>query len=478
MSEIHSLSAIELKHAYMEGRLTPSEVVKDALERIDSLNPRFNAFVTLNREQALEQAESAGKRYRERNARPLEGIPVAIKDLTNTEGLRTTYGSLVYENHVPDRDATIVSRLKSAGAVILGKTNTPEFGHKGTTNNRLFGASRNPWQPDNGTGGSSGGSAAAVAAGFCPLAEGSDGGGSIRIPSSLCGVFGFKPSFGRIPADNHPEDLFANTVPFISYGPIARTVSDAALMFDAVQGPSLLDPYSLDRMNPSICETLGEKIKPFRIGYTLDFGMYHVDAEIQNVFERTLKKLEESGAIIEPADIRMEKDLRGYVRFFNRLWMIGLAVSTKDLMAGHQNELSETLVSMIHRGENATAEEFLNMNRYRTYIWKMFQEQFERYDVLVSPTLAAVAYPYEDEGPAHVNGQKINPESDWMMTSPVNLTGQPACSLPIGFTAAGLPVGMQCIGRRLDDRGLFQFAQWSETILNVPTLAPIEISMD
>ncbi|TGA96178.1 amidase [Sporolactobacillus shoreae] len=471
MSGTFSLSAIELINAYRKGSLTPVEVIRDALNRIDRLNPLINAFVTLNREEALHSAETSGRRYKEKTALPLDGVPVAIKDLTNTKGLRTTYGSLVYENHIPGYDATVVARLKSAGAVLLGKTNTPEFGHKGTTNNRLFGASRNPWQTDNGTGGSSGGSAAAVAAGFCPLAEGSDGGGSIRIPSSLCGVFGFKPSFGRIPADNHPEDLFANTLPFISYGPITRTVSDAALMFDVMQGPSVLDPYSLDRLDPPISETLGRRKKQFRIGYTVDFGMYEVDSEIQSVFYHALESFSESGAIVEPAEIRMNKDLEGYVHYFNRLWMIGLAVSTKNLMAEHRDELSETLISMIRRGENATAEELLNMNNYRTYLWKMFQGQFPKFDVLVSPTLAAAVYPFNSEGPERINGKQINPESDWMMTSPVNLTGQPACSLPIGFTTGGIPVGMQCIGRRLNDRGLFQFARWAETLLKIPTLA-------
>ncbi|WKB37033.1 amidase [Terrilactibacillus sp. S3-3] len=220
--------------------------------------------------------------------RPLEGIPIAIKDLTNTKGLRTTYGSLVYKDHVPHRDATLVKRLREAGAIIMGKTNTPEFGHKGTTDNLLFGPSRNPWHSGRQAGGSSGGSAAAVAAGFVPLAEGSDGGGSIRIPSSLCGVFGMKPSFGRVPADNHLQRVFSNINPFISNGPIARTVRDAALMFDAVQGDVPTDPFSLSKLEMSVYESLKYKRRNFRIGYTLDFGMYEIDAEVKDVFLHTL----------------------------------------------------------------------------------------------------------------------------------------------------------------------------------------------
>lgn len=472
MKDVYCLSAGELLDAYRKKELSPVEVVLHAFSRIDRLNPALHAMVTLNKEQALTRARESEKKYIDEAPGLLEGIPIAIKDLTNTKGLRTTYGSLVYKDHVPAFDATIVSRLRAAGAIILGKTNTPEFGHKGTTNGRLFPAARNPWNTENGTGGSSGGSASAVAVGFCPLAEGSDGGGSIRIPSSLCGVFGYKPSFGRLPVDNHPENAFAHTDPFISHGAIARTVSDAARMFDVMQGPSVSDPYSVDLLTPPVCTSVESgDIKHFHIGYTLDFGIYEVDKEIREIFFKTLDQFRQWGATVEPADIQMQTDLRGYVRFFNRLWMIGLAVSMKNLMSGHKNELSESLISMIRRGEHASAEEYLEMNGYRTYLWHMFQRQFDIFDIVVSPTLAAVKYRYNEEGPSHVNGHVIDSESDWMMTSPVNLTGEPACSLPVGFTSEGLPVGMQCIARRLDDRKLFQFAEWAESHLNMPTLA-------
>jgi Asp-tRNAAsn/Glu-tRNAGln amidotransferase A subunit and related amidases len=473
LPEIVSLSAIDLIQNYKDHKLSPVAVIAETFRRIKRFNPSINALVTLNEAQAITQAQKSEERYQKGNGLPLDGVPVAIKDLTDTKGIRTTYGSLVYRNHIPKQDATIVARIKAAGAIIIGKTNTPEFGHKGTTNNRLFGATKNPWNLNNGTGGSSGGSAAAVAAGFCPIAEGSDGGGSIRIPSSLCGVVGFKPSFGRVPADNHADDLFANTVPFISHGPIARTVSDAALMFDVIQGPSQLDPYSLDRMVPDVSMTLFEHRDSFRVGYTPDFGIYPVDEEIGYVFQETLRRIEDAGASVKPAKIKMDKDLPGYVHFFNRLWMIGLAVSTDRLLREHRGELSDTLISMIERGKHATAEEYLNMNHYRTYLWKMFQDQLNHFDVLVSPTLGAVTYPAAAEGPTEVNGRQIDPESEWMMTSPINLTGQPACSLPIGFTTSGLPVGMQCISRRLDDRCLFQFAYWLEKLLGTATLAPL-----
>ncbi|MDD9148527.1 amidase [Sporolactobacillus sp. CQH2019] len=460
-------------HHYRAKMFSPVEAVESLFRRINRLNPELNAFVTLNREAALEQAEVSERNFARGTARPLEGVPVAIKDLTHTKGLRTTFGCLVYKDYIPSRDAAVVKRLKKAGAVIMGKTNTPEFGHKGTTDNRLFGPSKNPWKVSNGTGGSSGGSAAAVAAGFCPLAEGSDGGGSIRIPSSLCGVFGFKPSFGRVPSDDHPDDAFAHSVPFVSHGPIARTVSDAALMFDVIQGASDNDPYSLDPLYLSARQMLNRHKTDYRVGYTLDFGIYEVDAEIRDIFMGVLEKLRRHGAIVVPADVRMGKDLQQYVHFFNRLWMIGLAAGTKELMAEHREELSGTLISMIHRGEGASADEYIEMNRYRSYVWQMFQGLFQKFDVLISPTLAAADYAYDREGPETVNGHRIDPESDWMMTSPINLTGQPACSLPAGFTASGIPVGIQCIARKLNDIGLMQFAEWAQSVLKTNTLSSL-----
>ncbi|MFT8362446.1 MAG: amidase [Sporolactobacillus sp.] len=454
--------ATELLEAYRLGKETPEHVLDCVWQRIDKWNPSIHAIVTETRSASYAAARRSAERIRQHGMRPLEGIPIAIKDLTDTKDVRTTYGSLVFDQHIPTQDAEIVRRLKEAGAILIGKTNTPEFGHKATTNNRVFGATRNPWKLSNGVGGSSGGSAAAVAAGFCPLAEGSDGGGSIRIPSALCGVVGFKPSFGRIPLDNNKEDVFASTMPFVSYGPIARTVRDAALMFDAVQGPSADDPFSVDALDPPICTTLRDGPVHWRIGYTYDFGVYPLDDQIRCQFDKTLAQFCANGASVTSAPICIADDRKQYVQFFNRLWMIGLAESCVDLMRDHREALSPSLVSMILRGEHGTAAEYLALQQKRTAIWRLFQKQFERVDILVSPTLGAVQYGYDQEGPNEINGQPIDSESEWMMTSPINLTGEPACSLPIGRTAEGLPIGMQCIAPKLADRRLFQFAYWAE----------------
>lgn len=471
--DIHALTAAELLELYQLKTLSPVEAVEALFDRIEKLNPDLNAFVTLNKDEATEQARIAERRCFNKNMRPLEGVPVAIKDLTNTKGLRTTYGCLVYKDYVPGRDAAIVKRLREAGAVIMGKTNTPEFGHKGTTDNPLFGPSRNPWHSERATGGSSGGSAAAVAAGFVPLAEGSDGGGSIRIPSSLCGVFGMKPSFGRLPADNHLRRVFSNINPFISNGPIARTVSDAALMFDAVQGDVPTDPFSLSKLEMSVYESLKVKRKSFRIGYTLDFGMYDIDMEVQGAFLHTLDDFREQGLHVERVDIQMKKTLRQFIEYFETLWTVGLAASSGGLLAKHGGELSDSLKVMIERGRGLSAVDFEQLTDYRAYIWHMMQGIFETVDVLVSPTLAAAAFRFDEEGPATINGRHIKRDSDWMLTQIYNLTGQPACSIPIGFTSSGLPIGMQAASRRLNDVTLFQFAKWAEDFLQTSTLADL-----
>ncbi|WP_246092693.1 amidase [Terrilactibacillus laevilacticus] len=405
-------------------------------------------------------------------ARPLEGVPIAIKDLTNTKGLRTTYGCLFYKDHIPKRDASIVHRLKEAGGIIIGKTNTPEFGHTGTTTNRLFGPSRNPWDLTKATGGSSGGSAAAVAAGLVPLAEGSDGGGLIRIPSSFCGVYGFKPTFGRIPMDNHLDGIFGNHEPFIHYGVIGRHVDDIALMFDVVQGDVVTDPFSLPKMQDFASHLIKLNNRDFRIGWTSDFGIYTLDEEVSNLFFDTLSKLERLGITVEHVNINMKKTLPEYITYFESLWTCGLAAGRGDFAEKYRDQLPETLLTMIERGKQLSAVEFKSLETYRAYLYHMMESHFQTYDILISPTLAVPPFDYDQEGPFHINGKKIKRDSDWVMTQLYNLTGGPAISIPIGFTEkTKLPVGIQAAARRLDDVRLLQFAKLLEDYFQIPTLA-------
>ncbi|TCP26631.1 amidase/aspartyl-tRNA(Asn)/glutamyl-tRNA(Gln) amidotransferase subunit A [Scopulibacillus darangshiensis] len=475
MTDIHSLTAVELLSKYRSEELTPVEAVKALFERIEKYNPEINAFVTLNKNGALLQAEQASRVYKHQHpARPLEGIPVAIKDLTHTEGLRTTYGSPVFKDNIPDRNATIVQRLIDAGAIIMGKTNTPEFGYKATTDNPLFGPTRNPWNMEKAAGGSSGGSAAAVAAGFVPIAEGSDGGGSIRIPAALCGVYGFKPNYGRIPHDNHLDGVFGSHEPYLHFGTLSRSTLDAALMFDIIQGAADTDPFSLPALQESAYNAL-ERVgkKHFKIGWTTDFGIYEIDAEVRSLFEAAVQKLESTGCVVTPLHINMKKTLPEYIHYFETLWTAGLAAGAGDLSEQHPDKLSKGFKEMVERGRKLSAVEFKSLEKYRSYLWHTLQDAFQTYDVIVSPTLAVTAFNYDLEGPGHINSKPIKTDSDWVMTQIYNLTGHPAMSIPIGFNHEHLPVGMQVSCRRLHDIDLLQFTKMAENVLQTETLTTL-----
>jgi amidase len=467
---LSQLTANELRKAFQDKTLSPVEVVDELFKTIAKENPTLNAFVTLNEEAARENAKEAESAYINKTAKPLEGIPIAIKDLTNTKGLRTTFGTPLYKDHVPDRDATIVERLKAAGTIIMGKTNTPEYGYKATTDNPLFGATRNPWDTETNSGGSSGGSASAVSAGLVPLAEGSDGGGSIRIPAALCGIFGFKPSFGRIPYDNHLDGVYGNHEPFVHFGTLTRSVADAALMYDVIKGYSDKDPFSLPDDPTSAFDGLQkERTHELRIGWTLDFGMYDVDAEVAQTFCQTIDHLSAEGFNVRAVKIDTQKTLREYIEYFEKLWTVGLAAGLQDTMVRHPDVFSLGLQDSIKRGSILTAVEFKALEGYRAYLWHKMQNLFHDIDILLSPTLAVPAFHYDLEGPSSINGKPIKADSDWVMTQIYNLTGQPAISIPIGLTKDGLPVGMQAASARLNDNLLLSFANAFEQ--HFPTLS-------
>lgn len=475
--KINELTADELLENYRSHKLSPVDAVGELFRFIEEKNPQVNAFVTLNKEQALAQAKESEQRFLEgETIRPLEGIPIAIKDLVNTKGIRTTFGSLIYKDFISDHDATAVKRLKDAGAVIMGKTNTPEFGYKGTTENLLFGPSRNPWNLAKQTGGSSGGSAAAVASGFVPLAQGGDGGGSIRIPSAFCGIYGFKPTFGRVPIDNHLHGVFSNHHPFIHWGPMARTATDAALMLDVMQGSAPTDPFSLPKMESSLYDLLKNKERnDFVIGYTEDFGIFEIEAEIKDVFLNTIEALREFGLRVEPVQVSMKKTAAEYMNFFNKLWAIHISGAVAPLLKTNEKELPEDLKILIQKAEGLSAIEFEALGEYRAYLYQTIESLFDTYDVLLTPTLISVDVNYDAKNPVKLNGLDMDRELDSMLhlTSLLNLTGHPAASLPIGFTKQGGPVGMQAVCKRLDEVTLFQFAKWVEGHFKTPTLAKL-----
>ncbi|WP_430789967.1 amidase [Virgibacillus flavescens] len=431
--------------------LSPVEVMEYYLKQIDASNERVNAMVTIN-PNAMDEAKQAEQDVLQgKELGPLHGVPIAIKDLTPTKGIKTSFGTKVFEDHVPDRDATIVERLKAAGAIIIGKTNTPDFGHKGTTDNLLFGATKNPWNLDKTAGGSSGGSAAAVAANMVPFAEGSDGGGSVRIPASFCGVFGFKPSYGRIPMDNSLLNVFGSNNPFVNHGPLTRTVRDAALFVDVTQGPSVTDPFSLPEFDEALIRQIEGDLNGVKIAYTRDFGMYTVDREVLNVMDEQVKNWKNLGAEVEEVTMDFGMTLHQFLGFFKNTWYAKAAAGGATMLRDVPELLTPSYHTMIQRGFDVSTSEYIGYQQQRTVVWRELQKHFETYDLILSPTLAVPAFNYELLGPEEIEGKKIEADSDWMMTHMYNMTGLPAASIPAGQTKSGLPIGMQLAGNRFGD---------------------------
>ena len=442
--------ATELVDLIRRGELSPVELVDAFLDRIDQINPKVNAYCLVLHEKAhaaAKEAEAAVKRGDRLG--PLHSIPIAIKDLTPTAGIRTTFGSKAFEHFVPDYDAPFVERVKAAGAIILGKTNTPEFGWKGTTDNPLFGATRNPWALDRMAGGSSGGSAAAVAAGLAPLAEGSDGGGSIRIPSSACGVFGLKPTFGLVPVDLM-LNCFTHSTPFITHGPIARTVADAALLLSVVAGPEERDPFSLPGPGEDFTQALKGDIGGLRIAYSPDLGFFEIDPRVRCATDNAVKVFADLGCAVEVVDPHFEKPevLEGA---FQTMWTVSFASNFQDLFLSLGELMTPEVAAMIKLGQQVSGVEYKQTELIRSMVWEKIQAIFKRHDLLLTPTLAVPPFSIDILGPTEVNGEPINQFLGWILTYPFNLTGHPAASIPCGFTDEGLPLGLQIVGKRFAD---------------------------
>ncbi len=449
-TELCFTPATELADLIRRGELSPVELVDAVLDRIDRINPKINAYCCVLHDQAraaAKEAEAAVKRGDRLG--PLHGIPIAIKDLTPTAGIRTTFGSKAFENFIPDRDAPFVERVKAAGAIILGKTNTPEFGWKGTTDNLLFGTTRNPWDPDKIAGGSSGGSAAAVAAGIAPLAEGSDGGGSIRIPSSACGVFGLKPTFGLIPV-NIMLNCFAYSTPFITHGPIARTVADAALLLSVVVGPDESNPFSLPGPIEDYTQSLEGTIRGLKIAYSPDLGYFEIDPRVRRATDGAAKVFTDLGCAVEQVDPHFEKP-ETIESAFQTMWTVSFASNFQDLFPSSGELMTPEIRAIIMLGQQASAVEYKQTELTRAMVWEKIQAIFGRHDLLLTPTLAVPPFSVNIPGPTEINGKPVNQLLGWILTYPFNMTGHPAASIPCGFTEEGLPVGLQIVGKRFAD---------------------------
>ncbi|MFU8796197.1 MAG: amidase, partial [Dehalococcoidia bacterium] len=395
---------------------------------------------------------------------PLHGAPVSIKDLTFTKGIRTTGGSRIYEDFVPQEDAIVVERLKRAGAIIVGKTNTSEFGWAAVTDNTLFGPTRNPWNPDLTSGGSSGGAAASIATCMGPLAIGGDGGGSIRIPASFCGVFGFMPSYGRVP--QCPG--FAAWETLSRTGPITRTVADAALAMEVIAGRDDRDRLSLPETDPRYLRFLDSDVRGLRVAWSKDLGYATVDPQLVRAVEAAVGVFDRlSSGVDEVTGLPPNPEAA-----FSRVVGVNLASFLKDKLDNWHDRIDPGLLRFVEAHRDITATEYLKARSEMLEYWNGIRPLFEKYDLLLTPAVAVPPFEIGQYRVREVAGREVSPLNWMAFTYPFNITGQPAAAVPCGHTDEGLPVGLQIIGKPLEDltvlRAAYAFEQASPWVEGYP----------
>jgi aspartyl-tRNA(Asn)/glutamyl-tRNA(Gln) amidotransferase subunit A len=440
------LSAIDLADLIRRKQVSPVEVMEALLGRIERVNPRLNAYCAVTADAALTAARAAEAAVlRGDPLGPLCGVPFSVKDLVITRGVRTAFGSRIYEHHIPDEDAPVVERLCAAGAIMVGKTTTPEFGWKGATDSPLTGISRNPWDLTKTPGGSSGGGAAAVAAGLAPLAVGTDGGGSIRIPASFCGVFGFKPTCGLVPVYPTP-----NTGTLSHVGPMTRSVRDAALMLQVLAGPDDRDPLSFPATGIDFTGRLDDGIRGLRVAWSPTFGYAKVAPEVRVPAEAAARRFQDLGCQVE----EVERVFADPDPIWAPLFYAGVAARLEPLLAEWRDRIDPGLLEVVAEGSRLRGTDLIQAGFARAAFYQEVRRLFERYDLLLSPTLAVPPFAAGRERPPdYPAGSRLS----WVaFTYPFNLTGHPAATVPCGFTADGLPIGLQIVAGRLRDHLLLR----------------------
>ena len=446
------MPARELVHLFKSKELTPREVMEKTLERIEALNPALNAFVSLHPEASMEAAEKLTAHIASgRECGPLAGIPVGVKDLEDAKGFVTSFGSIPFKENVAAADSTQVARLKAAGAIVIGKTNTPEFGFTGFTKNRVYGVTRNPWDRERTPGGSSGGSAAAVTGGMVPIATGSDAGGSIRIPASYCGCFGIKPSFGRVPLGPYSQLLSYN---MWSLGPLTRDVGDAARYLDCVSGYHPCDPASLPSPGRSYEKCLDESPSGLRIAFSPTLGYARVQKDVLKRFEEALQCFEEMGHIVEPWEGTLPDSSETWANLMN----CELLGQLRHTLRTYRDDMGKTLVKSLDSAGSFSMGDQIEAQGMRSKLNRKLWQFFENYDLLLTPTMPTEAFGAKGPPPSEIDGEPIPLLGAVAFTYPFNLTGHPAASVPAGFTEKGLPVGLQIIGPHLRDELVLQMA--------------------
>lgn len=447
-------SAVELAALIASRAVSPLEVLNAHLAVIARVNPKLNAVVTLVADQARAAARAAEAAVvRGETLGILHGLPIAIKDVTRTAGIRTTFASPLFKNFVPDDDAEVVRRLKVAGAIVVGKTNTPEFATGANTVNEVFGATRNPWNPALSPAGSSGGSAVAVATGMVPIAQGTDFGCSIRIPAAFCGIVGIRPTPGLIPS--YPMALAWD--PGQVHGPLARNAEDAALMLDAMVGFSRLSPISVAPPWKSAREIVAGTgdARGLRIAYASDIAGIGIDAEIDSICRATAKRLTDAGARVEEVKFDVS-DGRDPYQVWRGAWMVGQRFEHLARL----EEFGENLKGNVKRGLKVTVLDLAAAEQKRQEIFHRFRALFETYDLLLTPAAPVKPYPIEMNFPNEINGRKFKSYVDWIAPAfLVTLVSLPAASVPAGKTRDGLPVGLQIVAPRFEEPAILSLAK-------------------
>jgi amidase len=465
--EICFLSARELARRIREREVSAREVTEAHLARIEAVNPRINAIVTHTPERALQEADAADALLAAgHEPPPLHGLPVAHKDTHETAGVRTTSGSPLLADHVPVRDELVIERMRAAGTVMLGKTNVPEFAAGSHTFNPVFGTTRNPYDLSRSAGGSSGGAAAALAAGLHPLADGSDMGGSLRNPASFCNVVGMRPSPGRVPT--WPAEAAWGTMGV--QGPMAREVADAALLLSVLAGPDPRSPIALETPGPAFAVDLERDLTGLRVAWAprLD-GSMPFEPEVVAALEPAVKVFTELGCVVEEAC----PDLSGADEAFRvlRAWQFELGLGT--VMDRHRDQIKSTVVANIEDGRRLTGADVGRAEVLHTRLYHHVREFFERYDLLIAPVCQVLPFDADQEYPIEIAGEPMTSYVDWMRSAYlISATGCPALSVPGGFSAGGLPVGLQVIGPHRADLAVLQAGHAFEQATKYGTRRP------
>jgi aspartyl-tRNA(Asn)/glutamyl-tRNA(Gln) amidotransferase subunit A len=442
--------------------ITPLELMEMTLARIEADNPAINAFIDLRAEQSLDEARDMTDRLTAgKDLGPLGGIPIGVKDLEDVAGMVTSFGSTIYKDHIAAEDSVQVKRLKRAGAIVVGKTNTPEFGFTFFTTNRIYGVTRNPWDLKRTPGGSSGGSAAAVAAGMVPIATGSDAGGSIRTPAAYTGCFGLKTSFGRIPSGG-----FAGPLPLLPMhpiavtGPLTRSVADAALFLDCVAGAHPCDPDSLPAPDRSYLKCLQKIPARLKIAFSPTLGYAKVQNDVMRAVEKAVNGFEEMGHCVEI----WQKSLPDVADDWFKLLACDFYAQIQQDLEQNRQELGRSMVASLEGLKSFSLKDRIAAQKTKTELNRVLWELFDQFDLLMTPTMPMEAFDAKGPPPSEIDGVPIPLLGSLAFTYPFNLAGNPAASVPAGFTEKGLPAGLQIIGPRLrDDRVLqaaFAFEQY------------------